>query len=196
MEERTKKQDIVQVLVDALAEQVPVHGIDTNPFKQILLNAEFPGEKEFMTKLPENEQFFHRNNGEYASLSLRRILRNRSADRHDASVVKRGLWTLGSSLGLYSSDAIVDRLVNDYLVRGHFEASPYPFTLIGKFSLFNFDNPEQTLYVARRPMVIVPEASNPALLRTWEMAHESYEKEVGVFFRKFRKVSQREYTSH
>ena len=118
--------------------------------------------------------------------SVRRVLQNRSvldARRPLSYERKQRREVLESTerrMGAYSSSLLVESLLANEDIVDILAASPHAFSLLGKLTLYDYDNPEETLFVVTKPLLIVPERPDAPAIVSWEKGKSTYEQEVGI----------------
>lgn len=166
---------------------------DNELFLPILVSADVPESSRFYETLPCRRQLAQET-GCCHYLSLRKILRNRNARKYQLSQLKKAYEAVASAIGAYSSDALTRNLRADAALLEMMEGCEEPFSLLGKFQTYDYDNPDGTLFVVTRPVLVIPGAKNTMPIQSWEEANTTYEKEVGIF-RHNKRVRPQEYFS-
>ena len=146
----------------------------------ILLGIDAGGLK-FSVKLPYDKQLIE-DERRYHYISLRRILTNSLAER------KGRRFSMIPSFVSYSSSNLVASLmeVGD-LVRAMKEAD-LPFSLLAKLKTYDYDNPEENMFVITRPLLVIPSVNQPDItsergIDFWEQNNTRYQMESWPFRR-------------
>ena len=71
-----------------------------------------------------------------------------------------------------------------------------PFSLLAQFQTYDYDNPEETLFILTRPILVIPDAADAKSIYEWEEAHTLPLKEVGAVFRHQKRITMQDYLSH
>jgi len=108
---------------------------------------------------------------------------------------KKTYEAIAFTLGEDSSDALSRNLRSEGKLVEMMTKCEEPFSLLGKFQSYDFDNPNETLFVVTRPVLVIPGAKNMKPIHDWEKANTTYEKEVGLFFRHSKKIKPQGYFS-
>ena len=174
--------DLAESLVDELEKHRAIISPDRNIFLDVLVATNVPESSRFHEELPETRQLLTEDaNCRYHYLSLRRILRNRNVRMSSISGIKAAVCdALSSAFGMYSSDVLSRKLRTDPELVGLMARCEAPFSLLGKFQTYDYNNPDETLFVATRPVLIIPGASDSANVLNWEQANTIYESEQGI----------------
>lgn len=186
---------------DTLVTALEKHDIgiipDRDKFLEILKRAHIPPSSKFSITMPDDphpqvvdEQ------GRYHSLSLRRILRNQGARYHSLPFLDRLYGLFASSVGIHSSNLLVARIKASRKLIRLMEDCPHPFSLLGKFQTYAFDNPDEILFIKTRPLLIIPNAADTQEVYRWESDNTVFEKEVGVLLRHPKRIDPQEYLSN
>lgn len=186
-------------IAEALVEELGIHGglviLDRGLFLNELVSTEVPKSSRFHEVLPGERQLVEET-GRYHYLSLKRVLRNENARHYQLPQWKKAYEAIASAFGVYSSDALSRNLRSDGTLIEMLARCEEPFSLLGKFQSYDFDNPDETLFVVTRPVLVIPGVKNMDPIYNWEKANTTYEKEVGLFFRHQRRIRPQEYFSH
>lgn len=186
---------IAESLLSELGRHSGIVTPDRRLFLDILVSTDVPESSRFYEGLPDKQQLVQET-GRYHFLSLRRVLRNRNARSYQLSQWKKAYESITSVFGAYSSDALSRNLrTNRDLVEMMAECRE-PFSLLGKFQTYDFDNPDETLYMVTQPVLVIPGAKDTKSICDWETANTIYEKEVGLFLRHPKRISPQKYFSH
>jgi len=172
---------VAETLVSELGRQVRIVTPNKELFLDVLVSADVPESSRFYEFLPDKRQSVQET-GRYHSLSLRRVLRNRNARDYQLS-----RWKI--------SDTLVRNLGSDGKLVEMMSRCEEPFSLLGKFQSYNFDNPDEKLFVVTRPVLVIPGAKNMKPIHDWEEANLIYEKEVGFFSKYLKRIKPQEYFS-
>ncbi len=185
-----------EVLAKRLADELERHPRitppDTKMFFEVLANASIPDTSRFYEELPENRQvteeldLFHQ-------FSLRRVLRNDNASLIRVSGLKKVYETVARAFGIYSSDIMSRKLRENADLVEMMKSADHPFSLLGKFETYDHERPDER-YVVTRPVLVIPGADMDKLLE-WESANTTYEREVGVIVKHFKKITPQQYFS-
>ncbi len=170
---------------------------DEKLFLELLTSTDVPESSRFYEKLPDREQLSE-GTGYYHYLSLRKVLRNRNAGRYKLPQWKKAYETMMSTFGVYSSDILSRNLrANDKLMKIMMECGE-PFSLLGKFKTYEFNNPREELFIINRPVLVIPGVRDMTQIDNWEKRNTTYKKETRVIglFPIERKISQQKYLSY
>ncbi len=185
-------------IAETLVSELGIHGSLVTPDSELFLNelvsVDVPESSRFYEVLPGKQQLVEEN-GRYHSLSLRRVLRNRNAKDYQLSQWKKAYEAIASVFGAYSSDALSRNLRADGTLVEMMAGCDEPFSLLGKFQSYDFDNPDATLFIVTRPVLVIPGAKDMKPIHDWEKANTTYEKEVGLLFRYPKRIKPQEYLS-
>jgi hypothetical protein len=185
---------VAETLVSELGRQVRIVTPDNELFLDVLVSADVPESSRFYEVLPDKQQLVQEI-GRYHYLSLRRVLRNGNARDYQISQWKKAYEAIASAFGAYSSDALSRNLRADGTLVDMMARCEEPFSLLGKFQLYDFDNPDETLFIVTRPVLVIPGAKDMNPIHDWEEANTTYEKEVGLLFRHPKRIKPQEYLS-
>ncbi|MEA3248197.1 MAG: hypothetical protein U9Q73_00665 [Nanoarchaeota archaeon] len=185
---------IAKTLVDELEKHGSLVTPDRKLFLNELVSAYIPESSKFYEVLPGEKQSVQES-GRYHYLSLRRILRNGNAKDYQLSQGKKTYEAIASAFGAYSSDTLSRNLRSDGTLVEMMARCDEPFSLLGKFQSYDFDNPGGALFVVTRPVLVIPNAKDMKPIHDWEEANTTYEKEVGLFFRHPKRIKPQEYLS-
>ncbi len=188
---------IAETLVDELGRHGSLVTLDSELFLNELVSADVPESSKFYEVLPGKRQLVEET-GRNHYLSLRRVLRNRNARDYQLSQWKKAYETIASAFGVYSSDALSRNLRVDGNLVEIMSRSEQPFSLLGKFQSYDFDNPNDILFVITRPVLVIPGAKDMKPIHDWEEANTTYEKEVRFMglFPTQKRIKPQEYFSH
>ena len=186
---------VAEKLVDELERQHRAIPIDKGMFIDILMSFPILKSSRFYEELPDKQQLIEES-GRYHYFSLRRVLRNKNAKNYRLSRAKQAYEALASTLGIYSSDVLSRKLRADKELVKMIADNENPYSLLGKFKTYDFDNPDETLFIMTKPVLAIPDAKNIAKISDWEEANTIYEKEVGIFFRHPKIIKSQEYFCH
>lgn len=186
---------IAERLINELSKHSEIVSPDRKLFLDILISTDIPESSRFYEQLPDKRQLVEETD-RYHYLSLRRVLRNRNARDYRLSQRKKNYEAVASALGLYSSDVLSRNLrVNKDLVEIMAECQE-PFSLLGKFKTYDHGNPDETLFVVTRPILVIPNVENREPIYAWEKANTIYEKEIRTFIIPIaKKIKPQEYLS-
>jgi len=185
-------KEIAEILIDELGRHSEMIVPDRELFLEILLKTNVPESSKFYEILHDKQQLLEETN-RYHYFSLRRILRNRNARDYQLSKWKQTYEAVASALGIYSSDVLSRKLRSDKDLVGIMEESKHPFSLLAKLQTYDFDNPDETLFIITRPVLIIPDARDTKKILDWEKTNTTYEKEVGILFRHPKRIKVVEY---
>ena len=187
------ERSLAESLIDELTKHLGIINPDKDLFLNILTSAEVPESSKFYEVLPNKQQLVEERK-RYHYLSLRKVLRNRNAKENQLSLWKSKYESIASAFGICSSDVLSRNLrVNKDLIEMMDECKE-PFSLLGEFQTYNFDNHDETLFIITRPVLVIPSVENRKPYN-WENANTKYEKEVGVIFRHSERIKPQEYFS-
>ncbi len=179
-------------LMDAFGKHFTAFKPDREMFLSMLLAQPVPDSSRFYEKLPDNRQVFEEDNTRYHCLSLRRILRNMNARAFMPHPVKAAIDDFFKRIGVYSSHSLTRSIrANNDLVR-LLDTSEYPCSLLGKFETYDYGNPDEVLYIAKRPILIIPGAEGFEDVLKWEEEHTEYYRESLL---RNKRISKQEYLS-
>ena len=200
------EDEMVEALMDAFCAHPLIIPVDKELFVNLLKSIEIPisleNSKRFYIEFPEYSQYsqsFMEGYGRYYSLSIRRILFNNNADNYKLSSIKKVWEYLIKQVRGYSSNVFArDIRLKEKIVKLMFQkAYNNPFSLLAKFETFDFENQDLTLFHSIKPILVIPGVDyggeNGRAILSWEHDNMVYEKEVGLFFRHFKRISQKEY---
>ena len=73
-----------------------------------------------------------------------------------------------------------------------------PFSLLGKFQSYDFDNPDNTSFIVTRPVLVIPGVKDMKPIHDWEEANTTYEKEIRLMgiLPTQKRIKPQEYFSH
>ena len=179
-------------LIDSLSKHCRIFEPDKEIFLSMLLSQPVPDSSCFYEKLPDNTQVIVDGDSKYHYFSLRRIIRNMNARAFMPSLFKEVLDGVVEKLGIYSSHSLTHSLLKDYDVVRLLDTSEYPFSILGKFETYDYGNPEEILYIAKRPILIIPGAERLEEVLKWEDKNTKYYKQ-SLFNNK--RISKQEYLS-
>jgi len=190
-------REIAGKLVKELKKHRGLIAIDEELFLDVLVSSEVPKSSRFYEKLPYKQQAVEESN-RYYYFSLRRLLRNRRAKDYQLSRWKKSYEAIASTFGIYSSDALNRNLRTDSTLIDMMAICEEPFSLLGKFQTYDFDNPNETLFIVTRPVLIIPGAKDMEKIYNWEEANTTYEKEVRLmgFLPTQKRIPSQEYFLH
>lgn len=187
-----------EILVKALSVHPGIIPVDKGFFIDSLKKIKIPtflgGSKRFYIKLPDKQQILNEIE-RYHCLSIGRILLNDNAYNYKLSGIKKVWESFVKRVG-YSSDVFTRNLrLNETIVTSMYQ-SAQPFSLLAKFETFDYNSLTQSTM----PILIIPgvdynDRYGQAVL-SWEQNNAVYEKEVGLFFRHFKKISLKTYLSY
>ncbi len=180
------------VLLEALQEHPGILIPDTATFLSLLKQLEVPL-SQFSQEIPDSErsQQFIPDTQKYHFVSLRRVLRNEHA-KDKRPWLQRFSGSLARHLSVYSSSDLTSSIQKDDELVALLMGSTSPYSLLGKFQTYDYDNPDETLFVITRPLLIIPSANYHVHVLNWESRHTMYEQERGVF-RNPKKVTLADY---
>ena len=184
------------VLVDGLCRHPEIIRPDSEFFTEILLGVSVPeSRKRFYEDLPGRQQECQET-GRYHCLSLRKVLRNGNARNYQLNPLTKAWENVLSSVGAYSSDSLTRSLrANPDLVDMMAECGQ-SLSLLGKMRTYDYGNPEETLFVISRPILIIPCAEHTTAL-DWERSNTLYEEEIGIGpLRHTRRISPERYLNY
>ena len=181
------------ILVDSLKKHSGIIPPNSEMFFDILVNAYIPKSSRFYESLPDKQQLLEETN-RYHYLSLRRVLRNRNARNYQLSGLKQAYEAIASALKIYSSDVLSRRLRADKELVEMMAESRHPFSLLGKFQTYDYDNPDERLFIETRPVLVIPDAKDITKILKWEEANIVREEEVWPFRHRI-KIKPQEYFS-
>jgi hypothetical protein len=186
-----------ETLVDELERHENLITIDKGLFLNELVSVDVPQSSRFYEVTPGKRQLVE-GTGSYHNLSLRRVLRNENARNYQLSQWKKAYETVLSAFGAYSSDALSRNLRADRTLVDMMANCKEPFSLLGKLESYDFDNPDDCLFIVTRPVLVVPGAKDRNPIYEWEEANTTYEKEVRLMglFPIQRKISPQKYSSY
>ena len=181
------KPNLTKQLFDSMNKKLPF--LVDDKFFEILTTICISGSSRFSEQLPLYEQCEGgQHSDSYSVFSLRRILRNGNANHNS---IMRHLTFYANRIGSYSSSALTRRIRNDSnIVSLMVESSKIgnPFSLLGKLENYDYSNNDQILFRETKPILIIPEFEDHAAITYWETAHLYHEKEIGMYFRRFKKI--------
>ena len=172
-------QKTVSVLVDGLSQHSGIITPDRRAFTKTLLGVGVPNSKRFYEDLPEREQVIQEDS-RYHRLSLRRILRNENARDYRLNPLTQAWEAVLSFVGAYSSDSLTRSIRADPELVEMMARSPHPLSLLGNLRTYDYDNPDEHLFVISRPVLVIPGATDTAHILSWENVNTIFEEEVGI----------------
>lgn len=176
-------------LADAAKNHPEMIPLDRKELIAVLEQAHVPESTMFHAALPENSQTFEGDRS-FHRFSLRRILRNRHARPYRPNPIKHVYERAIYLAGGYSSYSMARKIRADRKIREMLARNDNPLALLGKLETYDWGNPDKTLYIVTRPVLIVADTTDAEKMLDWERAHTAYEKEVGLFG--WRKRTRRE----
>ncbi len=188
------EREIAERLVNELGNHSRIISPDKKLFLDVLVSTDIQESSRFHEVLQDKQQLAEESDS-YYSLSLRRILRNSNAKRYKLSQWKKAYESFISTFSFYSSDSLSRNLRADKGIIEMMAECKEPFSLLGKFKTYDFDNSEETLFVVTRPVLVIPGVRDTNRIYGWEEANTIYEKEVGIF-RNLKKIKPHEYFSY
>ena len=183
---------VAEILFGAFEKRAGIQAPDKNAFLEMLVEAQVPDSSRFSEELPDKPQIITEADL-YHCISLRRLLRNRNAKDYKLSGVKKAWETVAAGLGIYSSDVLTRKIRADPELVELMSISDSEFSLLGKIETFDYANPKEILYKKTRPILVIPDLPKAAAVMQWEEANTTYEKEVGLMFRRFKTIGKTEY---
>jgi len=188
---------IAETLVDELGRHGSLVTPDRDLFLNELVSVDVPYSSKFYEVTPGKQQLVEET-GRYHYLSIRRVLRNRNAKDYQLSQWKKAYEAIASAFGAYSSDALSRNLRADGTLVEMMARCDEPFSLLGKFQSYDFDNPDETLFVVTRPVLVIPGVKDMKPIHDWEEANTTYEKEVRMMglLPTQKRIKPQEYFSH
>lgn len=183
---------VAEALFGAFEKHLGILLPDRNAFLELLVETDVPDSSKFSEELPDKPQIITESDI-YHCISLRRVLRNRNARNYKLSGAKKAWEAVAAGLGIYSSDVLTRKIRGEPGVVELMHVSDSPFSLLGKFETYDHANPENTLFKKTRPILIIPDLPNAQAIKNWEEANTTYEKEVGLMFRRFKYIGKAEY---
>jgi len=195
MDKKLLDKKIAEKLIDELEGHSGIIKPERELFLNILVSAEIPDSSKFYENLPEKKQLSEEFN-RYHYLSLRRVLRNRNARNYRLSEWKKAYEAIASAMRIYSSDSISRNLRANKDVVEMMAECREPYSLLGKFKIYDFNNPDKALFVISRPVLIIPGAKDKGPIYEWENDNTTHEEEVGIIFRHLKRINPQEYFCH
>ncbi len=183
---------VAEKLVSELGRHGGLVTPDNELFLDVLVSIDVSQSSRFYERLSDKKQLVEET-GRYHYLSLRRVLRNRNARDYQLSQWKKAYEAIISAFGAYSSDVLSRNLRADATLVEMMARCEEPFSLLGKFQTYDFDNPDETLFIVTRPVLVIPGEKDMKSIHDWEEANTTYEKEVGFFFRHPKRIKLQEY---
>ncbi len=184
---------LAEYLIEEFSKHPGLADLDKNLFVETLASTEVPESKGFSQKLKDTEYLMHEGSSCYSYVSLREILRNENAIRCQLQRFGEIWGAVASAFGFYESDELTRNLRTNREILEDMVGSKSEFSLLGKIKTYDFGNPDETLFVITRPILVIPQAKYMKAIKTWEENNITYEREVGIFFRHLKRVSKKEY---
>ncbi len=171
-------ENVAQVLIDRLSHHQGMMPIDMKKFMSALVTTDVPDSSRFYEELPNDRELCDRSEEDrrYNYFSLRRILRNRTAQNYKLSASKRAFEASLAALGAYSSDSLSRSIRADTQLVELMTNCLYPFSLLGKLESFDYGNRDERLFRVTRPILIIPGLQNDTPVYNWENANAQYHK--------------------
>lgn len=188
------EREVAEVLIDGLENHPEIIPPDRSLFMNTLTSTKVPASSRFYVELPDTQQIVQ-DAERHHYLSLRRVLRNRNAEKRQQSLLKQTYEVLAALVGVYSSDILARRLREDKGLVDMMARSRHPFSLLGKFQTYDLVSPA-VLFIVTRPVLVIPDAEDVSKILAWERANTTYEKESGFLFRHTKRVQAQEYFAH
>ena len=184
-------RQLAEQLVQGLQTHSHIDLSDPGMFIDLLVASDIPGFSRFYQWLPENSQSMDESSVEY-TISLRRVLRNITAKDYQLSLFKRGVETVASAIGIYSSDVLSRRLRSNPDLVELMTNEEMPFSLLGKLQRTDSASVDGTIYRATSPILVIHGALDNQAVKEWEQANTVYEGGKRTLHR----ISMREYLAH
>lgn len=181
------KRQLAEQLLEAFARHPEIVPPDRLYFLGILGAA-----KRGYESLPKNMQT-HQETGKYHELSLRRIVNNHATEKPTAG---QKIWDeLTTTFGAYSSDRLCRDIAGNGDLRQLLRNSAVPVSLLAKMKTYDYNNPDEKLFIVTRPVLVVSgvEDMNPIL--EWERSHTRYEQETRLWVPLQRRITAEQYFS-
>ncbi|HLD42356.1 MAG TPA: hypothetical protein VJB08_00020 [Candidatus Nanoarchaeia archaeon] len=188
------EKQVAEKLFNELGRHPGIMAPQPDLFLDVLVSAEVP-ESEFYQSLPHRQQLLEEPLC-YHYLSLSGVFQNRNAQDHYVSPWKRRYEAVASAIGLMPSDSLIRSLRADWGLIESMERCEDPFSLLAQFQTYDYDNPEETLFILTRPILVIPDAADAKSIYEWEEAHTLPLKEVGAVFRHQKRITMQDYLSH
>jgi hypothetical protein len=190
-------KDVAEKLLNELGRHGGIVIPDYQLFLDVLISTDIPECSRFYECLTDKQQLVQET-GRYHYLSLRRVIRNVNAKDYQLSQWKKMYEAVASAFGVYSSDSLSRNLRANSTLVEIMARCEEPFSLLGKFQSYNFDNPDETLFVVTRPVLVIPGLKDLEPIYDWEEKNTTYEKEVGLmgFLPILKRIKPQEYFSY
>jgi hypothetical protein len=179
-------------LMDAFEKHFTAFKPDREMFLPMLLSQPVPDSSKFYEKLPDNRQLMEEDDSMYYFLSLRRIIRNMNARAFMPGPVKTFFDGLLQKMGVYSSHSFTHSIKSSPDIVRLLDTSEYAFSLLGKLEIYEHGNPDDILYIAKKPVLIIPGAEGIEDVLKWEEENTQYYKESLLTHKR---ISKQEYLS-
>ena len=184
---------IAENLINELERHSGIIRPNRDLFFNVLSSADVPESSRFYEVLPSNKQLLEESS-RYHYLSLRRVLRNKNAKDYQLSKLKSVYEIITSELRMFSSDALSRKVRTNKDLINMMGECEHPFSLLGKFQTWDYDNSEGKLYSITKPILVIPEVEDMKLIYDWENENTTYKKEIGGFFLRYQKrIKPQEY---
>ncbi len=187
------EREIAERLVDELGKHSGIISPDKKLFLDVLISADIPESSRFYETL-QNKQQFVDGTDQCHYLSLRKVLRNNNAKDCLLSQWKKAYESFISTFSFYSSKSLSRNLRADKGIMEMITECKEPFSLLGKFKTYDYNNHEEELFIITKPILIIPGVKDMKQIYNWEEANAVYEKEVGIF-RNLKRIKSEEYFS-
>lgn len=173
--------------------------LDRPLFTDILLATYVPRSSTFYETFSDDLKQTVTGDNQYVNFSLRRVLRNYNAAHVDAGF--RGFYrSILSGMAKYSSTALAENISadNDLIeLMAQSAQAGNEFSLLGKMETYDYSNPEEILFIERRPVLVIPDVQDMGAMMDWEQKNTRYEKEVGLpFLKHTRRIRADEFLAH
>lgn len=181
------KQDVVETLISQLkANSDCPFGMNIEPLSEYLARIDVPESSRFGMDLSNSPTVTLENHGEnnYHSLKLSKLLRNVNAKNQYLSAWKSLVEATTSKLGITSSDVLSRKIRREKQFVDAMSANIDPYSLLAILESYDYNNPENQLFVMTRPILVIPYCKDhvSGQIMQWQKRNTTYSKEVSTFF--------------
>ncbi len=192
------KKEIADKIIDEIKSREEFSRFNIDEILQVLINMNVSDSSRFYEEMPCNE--FSTDEPEKkrcSTLSFRRIIRNENVDKHKINLPKKLANFIISTFSIYSSDSLCRKLRLDRDLSDLIKNSNSPYSILGKYEVFNYNNESMRVYIKTKPVLIIPGAKSKEKIMSWEEKNSIYEKELpSLFLRCPVRISKKEYLSN
>ncbi len=182
----------ISALIDGLRAHPLLGRFNFEKLADVLATVQLPSQGRLFNAISPNEQTLEEQD-RYHTFSLRRVMDNGKMRGPNPMFIL--FMDFLNFFSAYSSTALVRSLQEspDVIDPMHSRCQE-PFSVLGKLKTFDYKNREdEGLYIATRPILIVPGFVGWNQILRWEERNTRYSKEKGAFFRRQVGISKAEY---